>query len=325
MKTTLVTGADGFIGSHLTELLLSKGYHVRALAQYNSFNNWGWLEDVPQHPNLEILTGDIRDAHFCKTLTQEVDIVFHLAGLTAIPHSYIAPDSYVETNIGGTLNLCQGALENGVGRFVHISSSQVYGTALYVPVDEKHPKQAQSPYAASKIGADAMAMSFYHSYSFPVTIARPFNTYGPREPARNIIPSTITQMLAGKVIKVGDLTPTRDMNYVTDTCNGILLLAENDNTIGTEINICSNTEISMGDMLRKIKGYLNVDVEFEKDEQRLRPAGSEVYRLYGNNGLLKELTGYQPEVSINEGLKTTCDWFKKSEHRSKYKASVYNV
>jgi NAD dependent epimerase/dehydratase len=325
MKTTLVTGADGFIGSHLTELLLSKGYHVRALAQYNSFNNWGWLEDVPQHPNLEILTGDIRDAHFCKHLTQEVDIVFHLAGLTAIPHSYIAPDSYVETNIGGTLNLCQGALENGVGRFVHISSSQVYGTALYVPVDEKHPKQAQSPYAASKIGADAMALSFYHSYGFPVTIARPFNTYGPREPARNIIPSTITQMLAGNTIKVGDLTPTRDMNFVTDTCRGILLLAENENTIGREINICSNTEISMGDMLRKIKEYLNVDVVFEKDEQRMRPAGSEVYRLYGNNSLLKELTGYQPEVTIEDGLKTTCDWFKKPEHRSKYKASIYNV
>jgi len=325
MTTCLVTGADGFIGSHLTALLLSQGYHVRALAQYNSFNNWGWLEDMPGHENLQILTGDIRDPHFCKNLTQEVEVVFHLAGLTAIPHSYIAPGSYVDANISGTLNLCQGALENGVGRFIHISSSQVYGTAQYVPIDEKHPKQAQSPYAASKIGADAMAMSFFHSYGFPVTIARPFNTYGPREPARNIIPSVIMQMLTVPVVKVGDLTPTRDMNYVTDVCGAILLLAETDNSIGLEVNICSNTEITMGDLLNKLREHLNAGVAFETDEQRFRPAGSEVYRLYGNNALLKELTGYNPGVTIDQGLQITCDWFKKPENRSKYKASVYNI
>jgi NAD dependent epimerase/dehydratase len=326
MQTTLITGADGFIGSHLTEMLLEKGYKVRALVQYNSFNNWGWLEDVPKNENLEIITGDVRDPHFCKSLTLDVDIVFHLAGLIAIPYSYIAPDSYVDTNVNGTLNMCQAALENGVGRFIHTSTSQVYGTALYVPMDEKHPKQPQSPYAASKIGADAMALSFYHSFNFPVTIARPFNTYGPRQSARDIVPAILTQITAGnKIIEVGDLTPTRDMNYVKDTCKGMVLLAENENTIGKEINICSNSEIAMSELLDKIKNILHADVSHKSDPKRIRPAGSEVYRLYGDNSLIKELTGYKPDYTIDHGLQLTCEWFSRKENRDKYKPAIYNV
>jgi NAD dependent epimerase/dehydratase len=326
MFKALVTGADGFIGSHLTELLLEKGYQVRALSQYNSFNYWGWLEDVPKHANLEIVTGDIRDPHFCKTLTIETDIVFHLAALIAIPYSYIAPDSYVDANIVGTLNMCQASLENGVGRFIHTSTSEVYGTAQYVPIDEKHPKQPQSPYSASKIGADAMAMSFYYAFNFPVTVARPFNTYGPRQSARAIIPTIITQIIAGKKhIKVGDLTPTRDMNYVKDTCKGILSIAEHDNTIGKEINICSNSEITMNEILNKIKSIMDSDLDYKSESQRIRPSGSEVFRLLGNNSLIKELTGFNPDFSIDQGLKLTCDWFLKKENRVKYKANIYNV
>jgi NAD dependent epimerase/dehydratase len=325
-KICLVTGADGFIGSHLTELLLEKGYKVRALAQYNSFNNWGWLEDVPRNKDLEIVTGDVRDPHFCKSFTQEIDIVFHLAGLIAIPYSYIAPDSYVGTNVLGTLNLCQAARDNGVGRFVHVSTSQVYGTAQYVPIDEKHPKHPQSPYAASKIGADAMAMSFYHSFDFPVSIARPFNTYGPRESARDIVPAIITQIVAGtKTIKVGDLAPTRDMTYVKDTCKGILLIAEQDNTVGKEINICSNCEISMAEILEKIQKILKTDVRVDVEPRRMRPAGSEVYRLFGDNSLLRQLTGFKTDYTIDQGLQLTCEWFMRKENSSKYKASVYNV
>jgi NAD dependent epimerase/dehydratase len=326
MLTALVTGADGFIGSHLTELLLEKGYKVRALAQYNSFNHWGWLEDVPKNKNLEIVTGDIRDPHFCKTLTLDIDIVFHLAALIAIPYSYIAPDSYVDINVIGTLNMCQAARENGVGRFIHTSTSEVYGTALYVPIDEKHPKQPQSPYSASKIGADAMAMSFYHAFDFPVTIARPFNTYGPRQSARAIIPTIVTQIIAGiKTIKIGDLKPTRDMNYVKDTCKGIILLAEHNNTIGKEINICSNSEITMGDILNKIKTIMNSDIGYKSEKQRMRPVGSEVYRLYGDNSLIRELAGFKSDISIDQGLKLTCDWFLKKEKKGSYKANIYNV
>jgi NAD dependent epimerase/dehydratase len=326
MQTCLVTGADGFIGSHLTELLIKKDYKVRALAQYNSFNNWGWLEDIPPHENLEIVTGDIRDPHFCKTLTQDIDIVFHLAALIAIPFSYIAPDSYVDTNVKGTLNMCQAARENGVSRFIHTSTSEVYGTAKYVPIDEKHPKQPQSPYSASKIGADAMALSFYHAFDFPVTVARPFNTYGPRQSARAIIPTIISQIIAGnETIKIGDLNPTRDMNYVKDTCKGLLLIAEHENTIGKEINICSNSEITMGEILEKIKKIMNADIPNQPEEQRLRPPGSEVYRLFGDNSSIKELTGFNPDVTIDQGLKFTCDWFRNSAPRGSYKANIYNV
>lgn len=325
-KRVLVTGADGFIGSHLTELLLSKGYRVKALAQYNSFNYWGWLDDMPKHDRLEIVTGDIRDPHFCKEITKGVDMIFHLAALIAIPYSYVAPDSYVDTNVKGTLNICQAAKENGVSRIIHTSTSEVYGTAKYVPIDEKHPKQPQSPYSASKIGADMMAMSFYNAFDLPVTIARPFNTYGPRQSARAIIPTIITQIANGiKEIKLGDLRPTRDFNFVKDTCRGFLALAESDKTIGKEVNIASNFEISMKDTLELIKDIMESDVKFIVDEQRLRPGNSEVFRLWGDNTLIKKLTGFMPEYSLRDGLTETIHWFTDTENLKKYKANIYNV
>ena len=326
MKKVLITGADGFIGSHLTEALLSKGYGVKALSQYNSFNYWGWLEDIPQNKNMEIISGDIRDPHFCKEITKNVDLIFNLAAIIAIPFSYVAPDSYVDTNIKGTLNMCQDARENGNIRVIHTSTSEVYGTAQYVPIDEKHPKQPQSPYSASKIGADAMAMSFYNTFELPVTIARPFNTYGPRQSARAIIPTIITQLANGiKEIKLGDLTPTRDFNFVKDTCLGFIALAENDLTIGKEVNICSNFEISMKDTLVLIKKIMKSNVEFISDEQRIRPKDSEVFRLWGDNSLIKELTGFIPEYDIEKGLTETCNWFLHPENLKKYKAYIYNV
>ena len=326
MKKVLITGADGFIGSHLTELLLEKGYKVRALSYYNSFNYWGWLEDIPNNPNLEIVMGDVRDPHFVKHIMQGVDIVFHLAALIAIPYSYHAPDSYVETNIKGTLNVCQAAKELGGIRVIHTSTSEVYGTAQYVPIDEKHPKQPQSPYSASKIAADAMAMSFYNAFELPVTVARPFNTFGPRQSARAIIPAIITQIVSGiKEIKLGDLSPTRDFNFVIDTASAFLAIANCDETIGKEINISSNYEISMHDTLNIIKEILQSDVHLIRDNQRLRPNNSEVFRLWGDNTLIKELTGFQPQYTIRKGLNETCNWFKKSENLKKYKASIYNL
>lgn len=325
-KKVLVTGADGFIGSHLVEALLKEGYTVTALSQYNSFNYWGWLEDVPENENLQIINGDIRDPHFCKEIIKGMDVVFHLGALIAIPFSYVAPDSYVDTNIKGTLNICQAAREQGNVRVIHTSTSEVYGTAQYVPIDEKHPKQPQSPYSASKIGADAMAMSFYNAFDLPITIARPFNTYGPRQSARAIIPTIITQINSGiKEIKVGDLTPTRDLNFVEDTCQGFLAIANNDNTIGKEINIASNFEISMQDVLSLIKEIMKSNVSFVVDEQRLRPKKSEVFRLWGDNSLIKELTGFQPHFSIQEGLQKTCEWFSQQANLCKYKSSIYNV
>ena len=253
-ETVLVTGADGFIGSHLTELLVREGYKVKALSQYNSFNYWGWLENIDCLDQIEVLNGDVRDPHYCKHITKGVDIVYHLAALIAIPYSYVAPDSYVDTNIKGTLNICQAALENGVKRVIHTSTSEVYGTAQYVPIDEKHPVQPQSPYSASKIAADAMAMSFYNAFDLPLTVARPFNTYGPRQSARAVIPTIITQIAAGqKSIKLGDVSPTRDFNYVEDTCKGFLALANSEKTIGETVNIASNFEISVGDTLKLIR------------------------------------------------------------------------
>jgi len=326
MKHALITGADGFIGSHLTELLLEKGYKVRALSYYNSFNYWGWLEDIPENRNLEIVSGDVRDPHFCKEIVKGVDIIFHLAALIAIPYSYVAPDSYVDTNVKGTLNICQAAKENGNIRVIHTSTSEVYGTAQYVPIDEKHPKQPQSPYSASKIGADMMAMSFYNAFELPVTVARPFNTYGPRQSARAIIPTIITQIANGmKEIKLGDLSPTRDFNFVKDTTRGFMALAESNETIGKEINIASNFEVSMKDTLLLIKQLMNSDVNFISDEQRLRPKDSEVFRLWGDNTLIRELTGFVPEYSIEQGLKETIEWFVKPENLKKYKAGIYNL
>ena len=326
MKHALITGADGFIGSHLAELLLEKGYKVRALSYYNSFNYWGWLEDIPANKNLEIITGDARDPHFCKEIVKGMDIIFHLAALIAIPYSYSAPDSYVDTNVKGTLNICQAAKENGNIRVIHTSTSEVYGTAQYVPIDEKHPKQPQSPYSASKIGADMMAMSFYNAFELPITIARPFNTYGPRQSARAIIPTIITQIANGmKEIKLGDLTPTRDFNFVEDTARGFLAIAECDDTIGKEINIASNCEISMTDTLNQIKEIMQSDVQFITDEQRLRPKDSEVFRLWGDNSLMKSLTGWQPEYDIEKGLEKTVNWFLSGENLKKYKSNIYNL
>lgn len=321
----LVTGADGFIGSHLVELLLENGYQVRALSQYNSFNYWGWLDGMT-HPNLEVVTGDVRDAHYCKYITKDIDVIFHLAALIAIPYSYVAPDSYVDTNVRGTLNICQAAKENGVKRVLITSTSEVYGTALYVPIDEKHPKQPQSPYSASKIGADAMAMSFYNAFELPVTIVRPFNTYGPRQSARAIIPTIITQIANGeRKIKLGDLRPTRDFNFVKDTCRGFLMLSKCDEAIGQEVNISSNYEISMRDTLELIAKIMGADVEFIEDQQRIRPKNSEVFRLWGDNTKIKSLTGFEPNYSIEEGLRETIEWFTKPENLAKYKSNIYNV
>jgi NAD dependent epimerase/dehydratase len=322
----LVTGADGFIGSHLTELLVEKGYDVRALSQYNSFNNWGWLEDVSCKDKIEVVTGDVRDPHYCKYITKDVDVIFHLAALIAIPYSYIAPDSYVETNVKGTLNICQAALENKVKRIIHASTSEVYGTAQYVPIDEKHPLQPQSPYSASKIGADTMAMSFYNAFDLPLTIARPFNTYGPRQSARAVIPTIITQIANGaNKIKIGDVTPTRDFNYVVDTCCGFIALANCESAVGETVNIGSNQEISVKDTLSLIKKLMNSNVEFITDEARIRPANSEVFRLLCDNTLIKKLTGFEPQVNIDEGLQKTIDWILKPEYLKTYKTEIYNI
>ena len=326
MKKILVTGADGFIGSHLTQTLASKGYNVQALSQYNSFNNWGWLEQLDCKNDIEILSGDIRDPNYCKTITKDVEIIFHLAALIAIPFSYMAPDSYIETNIKGTLNICQAARENGVSRLIHTSTSEVYGTAQYVPIDEKHPLQPQSPYSATKIAADAMAMSFYNSFDLPVTIARPFNTYGPRQSARAVIPTIITQIASGKKeIQLGDPSPTRDFNYVEDCCRGFVMLAESEKTIGETINIGSNTEISIDDTFNLIKELMSSDVTLVNDEKRKRPEKSEVFRLWCDNKKIKELVGYEPKVDIKNGLKKTIDWITKPENLKTYKTEIYNV
>ncbi len=321
----VVTGADGFIGSHLSEALLKKGYRVRALAQYNSFNNWGWLEDVEPRPELEIVCGDVRDPDFCRMLCKDADVVFHLAALIAIPYSYVAPDSYVDTNIKGTLNMCQAARDCGVKRIVVTSTSEVYGTARYVPIDEKHPRQPQSPYSATKIGADAIAKSFYNAFDLPVVIARPFNTYGPRQSARAIIPTIITQIAAGKErIKLGDLTPTRDFNFVEDTAAGFIALAETPGLEGMEINIATGTEISMGDTLALISQLMGKKVEDVTDPERLRPEKSEVNRLCGDNTLITSLTDWRPRHSLEDGLAKTIEWFCRPENLAKYKPDIYN-
>lgn len=324
-KTALVTGADGFIGSHLTEALLARGYRVRALSQYNSFNNWGWLEDIPQTDRLEIVCGDVRDPDFCRHICRDINVVFHLAALIAIPYSYVAPDSYVDTNIKGTLNMCQAARDCGVERIVVTSTSEVYGTAQYVPIDEKHPRQPQSPYSATKIGADAIAESFYRAFGLPVVIARPFNTYGPRQSARAIIPTIITQIANGKGgLSLGDLSPTRDFNYVTDTAAGFIALAEAPGIEGRDINIATGTEVTMAETLATIARIMNVEVETVVDPERLRPAKSEVNRLCGDNTIITNLTDWRPAHSLEDGLRKTIEWFVKPENLAKYKADIYN-
>ena len=325
-KSILVTGADGFIGSHLTEMLLSMGCSVRALSLYNSFNDWGWLEQIPPSENLEVVCGDVRDPHFCKEISKDIDVIFHLAALIAIPYSYLAPDSYVDTNIKGTLNICQAARENGCERVIHTSTSEVYGTARYVPIDENHPLQPQSPYSASKIGADQMALSFYRAFGLPVTIARPFNTYGPRQSARAVIPTIITQIAAGKKqIRLGDVSPTRDFNYVLDTCRGFVALAESDKTIGEVVNIGSGKEISVGDTQDMIKELMQSDVTFITEQDRLRPENSEVFRLCCDNKKIHGLTGFTPRYTLRQGLQQCIDWFTQPENLSRYKIDIYNV
>ena len=323
----LITGADGFIGSHLTEMLFKKGFEVTALSQYNSFSNWGWLEDINCKNNIKIISGDIRDVNFCRKATKDIDIIFHLAALIAIPYSYTSPYSYIETNVNGTFNICQAALDNNVQRVIHTSTSEVYGSANYVPIDEKHILQPQSPYSASKIGSDAIAMSYYNSFDLKVSILRPFNTYGPRQSSRAVIPNIITQIIDKNIkkISIGDTSPTRDFTYVEDTCNGFLSVAENKNTIGETINIGSNFEISISDLIEKIKSIMNSDKSIAIDKRRIRPEKSEVQRLYCDNSLIKNLTGFKLNNSFDEGLSKTIDWFRNAENLSKYKTSLYNI
>jgi NAD dependent epimerase/dehydratase len=325
-KKILVTGADGFIGSHLVELLVKKGATVKALSVYNSFNDWGWLEDISCLSEVEVVSGDVRDSALCRNISKGVDVIYNLAALIAIPYSYVAPESYIDTNVKGALNICQAAMENDVSRVIQISTSEVYGTAKYVPIDENHPLQPQSPYSASKIGADAIAMSFHNTFKLPLTIARPFNTYGPRQSARAVIPTIITQIASGmKQIKIGDSRPTRDFNYVTDTCNGLYLLGMCDEAVGQSVNIGSNYEISINDTIKMIIELMKCDVEIICDEQRIRPENSEVFRLWCDNTKIKELTGFSPQYSIENGLIETINWFTDKKNLKKYKVSAYNV
>ncbi len=326
MKKVLITGADGFIGSHLTEYLMDKGYEVKAFTYYNSFNTWGWLDTFPKEKlsELEIFQGDIRDPNGVREAMKGVDGVFHLAALIAIPFSYHSPDSYVDTNIKGTLNVLQAARDLNLERVLITSTSEVYGTAQYVPIDEKHPYQGQSPYSATKIGADRLAESFYRSFGLPVTIVRPFNTFGPRQSARAVIPTIITQLLAGKEeISLGSLTPTRDFNYVKDTANGFYEIARSDRAIGEEINIATQREISIGDLAHELIRQINPEARIICDEQRTRPEKSEVNRLLGCNEKILRLTDWKPAYTFEQGLTETIEWIK--GHMDTYKIDIYNV
>lgn len=326
MSKILITGSDGFIGSHLTETLLDQGADIRAFTFYNSFNNWGWLDTLPKNKikNIEIFQGDIRDPNGVREAMKGIDEVFHLAALIAIPFSYHSPDTYVDTNIKGTLNVLQAARELETKRILVTSTSEVYGTAQYVPIDERHPFQGQSPYSATKIGADRLAESFYRSFNMPITIVRPFNTYGPRQSARAVIPTIITQLLSGETeIKLGALSPTRDFNYVKDTVNGFMEIAKSKNTIGEEINIATQREISIEQLAKELINQINPNAKIICDEQRLRPEKSEVNRLLGCNRKIKELTGWEPKYSFERGLAETIDFLKKN--LDKYKPEIYNL
>lgn len=327
-KKILVTGADGFIGSHLVEALLNEGCSVKAFVFYNSFNSWGWLDTPPKEKlkDVEIFSGDVRDANGVRTAAKGIDVIFHLAALIGIPFSYHSPDSYIDTNIKGTLNILQASRDLNIERVVVTSTSEVYGTAQYVPIDEKHPFQGQSPYSASKIGADRIAESFYRSFGTPVIIARPFNTYGPRQSARAVIPTIITQLLSGsKEVRLGSIHPTRDLNYVQDICIGFLSLGRCDEAVGREINIGSGQEISIGDLAKTIISIINPEAKIISEDLRKRPEKSEVERLICNNSLIHKLTGWKPEMSLKDGLIKTIEWFKKTENCSKYKWDIYNV
>jgi NAD dependent epimerase/dehydratase len=327
-KRVLVTGADGFIGSHLVETLLDAGHKVRAFVYYNSFNSWGWLDTLPKEKlsAIEIFAGDVRDPNGVRTAMKDVSVVYHLAALIAIPYSYHSPDSYVDTNVKGTLNILQAAKDLGIERVIVTSTSEVYGTALYVPIDEKHPKQGQSPYSATKIGADAMADSFYRSFNLPVTIVRPFNTYGPRQSARAVIPTIITQLLAGKTeIKLGALSPTRDLLFVKDTAAAFIEIAKCRELTGHEVNIATGEEISIGDLAKRIIEKINPAARVVSDEVRLRPEKSEVERLLGSAEKIKSFTPWKPKYDLQKGLSETIAWFGDSNNRKSYKADIYNV
>lgn len=326
MKNVLITGADGFIGSHLTEFMVQKGFNVRALVQYNSRNSYGWLDDSKFLGDIEVISGDIRDPGFCRGLTKDVTHIFHLAALIAIPYSYVAADSYVHTNVLGTLNMLEAAKNSGASKFIHTSTSEVYGSARYVPIDEKHPLQPQSPYSASKIGADSLAMSYFYAHSLPVCIARPFNTYGPRQSARAIIPTIISQLASGKKeISIGDITPTRDLNYVLDTCLGFYHIAMSDNTSGEIYNIGSGREISMGDLFFKIRDLMSIEAEIVVDQKRIRPKKSEVMRLLADCQKLNTVTNFEPKFSLTDGLSETISWFLNPDNLKLYKPDLYNI
>lgn len=331
-KKILVTGADGFIGSHLTEELVRQGCDVRAFVYYNSFNSWGWLDDSPKEirENLEVFAGDIRDPHGVMQAMEGCDVVFHLAALIAIPYSYHSPDTYVDTNVKGTLNVLQAARKLGVSKVIHTSTSEVYGTARFVPISEDHPLQGQSPYSASKIGADQIAMSFYYSFGTPVAIIRPFNTYGPRQSARAVIPTIITQIASGKrTIKLGALHPTRDFNYIKDTVRGFIAIAESDQSVGEVINIGSNYEISIGETAQLIAEVMGAEIELEVESVRLRPEKSEVERLWADNTKAKKLLNWEPiyggKEGLRRGLQETAAWFTNPENLKRYKADSYNI
>jgi dTDP-glucose 4,6-dehydratase len=331
-KKIFITGADGFIGSHLTESLVRAGFSVRAFVMYNSFNSWGWLDDVPAEvkASMEIFAGDVRDPHGVNEAMRGCDIVLHLAALIAIPYSYHSPDTYIDTNVKGTLNVLQSARQLGVQRVIHTSTSEVYGTARFVPITEEHPLQGQSPYSASKIGADQLAYSFYSSFDLPVVIARPFNTYGPRQSARAVIPTVITQIANGsKQIKLGAITPTRDFSYVQDTVDAFIATLKSDKGLGEVINFGSNFEISIGDVTTLIADQMNAKIDVASDSERLRPPISEVERLWADNSKAKELFGWSPKFvgrdGLVRGLQETINWFTKPENLQRYKSDIYNV
>ena len=328
MKKILVTGADGFIGSHLTEELVKQGYSVKAFVYYNSFNSWGWIDTLTKDikNKIEVFAGDVRDPNGVREAMKDCDTVIHLAALIGIPFSYHSPDSYVDTNIKGTLNILQAAKLLNTKRIIVTSTSEVYGTAQFVPITEKHPFQGQSPYSATKIGADRLAESFYRSFEMPITIVRPFNTFGPRQSARAVIPTIITQLHNGyKEIKLGSLSPTRDFVYVKDTANGFIEIAKSEKTIGQEINIATQSEISMGELAQKLIERINPKAEIKSDKKRVRPEKSEVNRLFGSNEKLKRLTDWTQRYTLEEGLKETIDWFSKKENLARYKTDIYNI
>uniref|UniRef100_UPI0040485893 NAD-dependent 4,6-dehydratase LegB n=1 Tax=Algoriphagus sp. TaxID=1872435 RepID=UPI0040485893 len=327
-KKVLVTGADGFIGSHLVEELISSGAKVKAFVFYNSFNSWGWLESLSdeQLKKIEIFSGDIRDPNGIRTAMKDCDVVFHLAALIAIPFSYHSPDSYIDTNVKGTLNIVQAAKDLGIERVLITSTSEVYGTAKYIPIDENHPRQPQSPYSASKIGADSIADSFYRSFDLPLTIVRPFNTYGPRQSARAVIPTIISQLLNGnELIKLGDTSPTRDLVYVKDTVSGFIKIAECNQLIGHDCNIATQSEISVGDLANELIKQINPSAKILVENERLRPEKSEVFRLYGSNTKIKTFTDWEQEYSITKGLKHTIEWFRDKNNLKHYKSHIYNI